>query len=136
MIDILPTLLEACGLTTDQDIQGRSLLPLCSSEDAPDLRERVVLSETHQGVVSILEGRYKYIFYPRQNREELYDLEKDPKEKVNGIDLWPEVRDSFRKKREDLVILARNYGKRRSPEEKIVISDKDIERLHALGYLR
>src|SRR5205823_9380171 len=87
-VDLLPTLLDAVGLTAPSTLPGRSLLP-----GAPRLPDADVSSYFEamsamlnrgwaplQGVVA---GHEKYIDLPKP---ELYDLESDPKEESNLVD--------------------------------------------------
>jgi|GEM_PF-758935 len=138
MIDILPTVLEACGMRQPQGIQGKSLLPLCSAEDDHGFKERAIFSESRiaQSIVSIVQDDYKYIYSPGQKGEELFNLARDPQEKFNGVQAWPGIRDLFRQIWEEFRVQAKNFNKGRPSRERIVLGDKEIERLRALGYLR
>ncbi|MDH7568760.1 MAG: sulfatase [Armatimonadota bacterium] len=104
-VDILPTLLEACGLEVPGNLAGRSFLPLLKGE--PYSPREVLFAEktyhdTYDPTRALRTARYKYIRYfevcifpdlrlatiPRthyfkewglRNRvEELYDLQSDP----------------------------------------------------------
>lgn len=86
--DLAPTLLEAAGTTLRHEVDGRSLLPLCSGETG-DWREDL-MCETHGFVEPhlgrlLVTDRYKYVFN-KGAEDELYDLEGDPYELVNLVD--------------------------------------------------
>ena len=85
-VDIMPTILQILGLTVPDEIQGKSFIPLLTSES--QAQERLAYSETyypryHYGwseLKSLRSLQYKYIRAPRP---ELYDLTLDPGERRN-----------------------------------------------------
>lgn len=96
--DIVPTLLELCGLETEPQIQGRSFARLLTGSSGDDHRD-YVYSEFYNSNLNhcepkaygtmIFDGRYKLIRFHYQNpcagllAGELYDLKTDPTETVN-----------------------------------------------------
>jgi len=112
-VDILPTLLEACGIDVPPRCQGRSFLPLLAG-GAYEPRDMVfsekTFHDTYDPTRCIRTDRYKYIRYfevnifqdlrlatitrrdyfkddwRRKTIEELYDLENDPDEMHNVVD--------------------------------------------------
>jgi len=92
IIDIAPTLLELEGLSVDQKMSGKSLLPLMNGVHEPD--ERVTLSEGRD-TRAILTGKWHFIERRGDAQEitvggetttvpnELYDLDDDPGETHN-----------------------------------------------------
>ncbi len=83
-IDVLPTILEACGLTPPAEVKldGRSLWPLVKG-DHPEWPDRTLFFQWHRGDVpeaynncAAVTQRHKLV-----NGRELYDLEADPGEK-------------------------------------------------------
>jgi arylsulfatase A-like enzyme len=110
-VDVLPTLLEACGMDVPERIQGRSFLPLLTGDEY-ELNEAVYAEKTfhdcYDPMRCIRTRRYKYIRYfeksalhrvpgdiifrgaslelgrlGRDAEEELFDLAADPDEKHN-----------------------------------------------------
>lgn len=82
-MDIFPTLCELCGLEKPAGLEGASLLPLIDGKDRGT--ERIALSENFRGGWAsrmIRKGRYKYSYF-HEDREHLFDLEKDPEERTN-----------------------------------------------------
>lgn len=76
LIDLLPTLRDAAGLSRDSALPGRSLFE--------DVGERAVVSEYHaqgmlEGGFMIKRGRYKYCYYVG-DKSQLFDVEDDPLE--------------------------------------------------------
>ena len=106
-IDLMPTLLEACGLQPPQNVRldGRSLLPLLRGEQGDWPRRNIVI-QSHRGDrpvryhhFMIRDRRWKLLHasgfhresFEGQPRFELYDLLHDPGERMNLIDEEPQV---------------------------------------------
>ncbi len=95
LVDLPPTLLDACGIAPDDDMDGRSILPLVGGGDdgRPDLAY-VEFCDRHVGR-AIRTTRWKYSVINRDSRsrndarsdhyveEYLYDLKHDPHEQAN-----------------------------------------------------
>jgi arylsulfatase A-like enzyme/Tfp pilus assembly protein PilF len=85
LIDVFPTILEIVGLGAPDDIDGRSLVPLMKGED---LRGELCYFESLYPYLAyrwsplrgVRSGHWKFILAPE---EELYDVDRDPKEKEN-----------------------------------------------------
>ena len=94
-LDVAPTLLEAAGLQSNAEIQGRSLVPVLKNE-AREWRASFLIeyfTDTvyprirNMGYAAVRTTRHKYIQYRElQGMDELYDLDKDPYEETNIID--------------------------------------------------
>lgn len=87
-LDVAPTILDAAGLRFQDEVDGASLIPLCTGQDS-EWREAVMCEthghgEEHIGRLVVTE-RYKYVAN-RGQMDELYDLDEDPYEMVNLID--------------------------------------------------
>lgn len=98
LIDLIPTVLEGLGITTSSRLQGRSLFPLIRGEQVGP--EPIIYARGLNNKSIRVEDRYKYIRYllePEKlpphvtGREELYDLEKDPRENQNLAAQRPEI---------------------------------------------
>jgi arylsulfatase len=85
--DILPTFLEAAGTSANRPIDGRSLLTLLRDEGRGwrewiDLEHNICYSpENHWNALT--DARWKYIYHARDGEEQLFDLDKDPRELHN-----------------------------------------------------
>jgi arylsulfatase A-like enzyme len=75
-IDLWPTLMDVCGLPSNPDWQGRSLLGGEADEE-----RRAYFSR--RGNIGVREGKYKYIWDYEAQRDLLFDLELDPGERDN-----------------------------------------------------
>lgn len=142
-VDILPTILEAAGLTAPP-VEGVSLAsPPSDREIVGDASwEDRLRRET---MLSVRRGNYKYIvviaFEPFEElslqtviREELYDLSSDPKEEHNLIEDPPVSLVPFRERLTTYMSAAKLY--RAGHEGGTIAIDDDTRRsLEALGYV-
>ncbi|MFT4863168.1 MAG: N-acetylglucosamine-6-sulfatase [Pseudohongiellaceae bacterium] len=93
-IDIAPTILEAAGLSMPSHMQGASFIPLMDREEVP-WRDRIFYEYYWEmdfpqtpTMFGIRTERYKYIRYHGiWDTNEFYDLEEDPNEMQNLIDV-------------------------------------------------
>jgi arylsulfatase A-like enzyme len=77
LIDLYPTLIDACGLPPRDELAGRSLMPLLG--DPGKETGRMVLTTFDAGNLALTGKRWRYIRY-REGEEELYDIRDDPRE--------------------------------------------------------
>ena len=80
LLDLYPTLIDLCGLSSRNDLEGISLLPQLRDAAAP--RERPAITTHNQGNHGIRSERWRYIRYA-DGTEELYDMVHDPNEWTN-----------------------------------------------------
>jgi len=156
LIDVMPTILDELKIDySDYFLEGENLLDLVRDEKKNKTRdERMFISDLGSNIennhipkrVAINQGQYKFIineqysasdlsyflFPPPQLAEiEVYDLEKDPDEKIN-----------LASKRQDLVkrlsdfMLVHYKQRRKGGARKVKISDEIRKQLKALGYIR
>ncbi|GMV22498.1 MAG: hypothetical protein AMXMBFR57_24470 [Acidimicrobiia bacterium] len=130
-IDLMPTLLATAGLATPAGLPGRDLTPLLAGTGtiAPQgIYAEALYARYHFGwseLTSLTDERYRYIRAPR---EELYDLEQDPDERVN---LAPERSSVTAALRSALTTLTAGAAIT-APS---AVSEADRQRLAALGYV-
>lgn len=82
--DIMPTILEACGATIPETVDGHSLLGICRGE-RDSIRpfvhgEHSTCYHPDQEMQYLTDGHWKYIWLPRRGEEQLFNLDKDPYE--------------------------------------------------------
>lgn len=92
--DIMPTLLALAGVETPPTVDGASLLPLLQAP-APAWRryihgEHCTCYSPEQEMQYVTDGRRKYIWLPRLNREQFFNLQADPGETTDLVGA-PEV---------------------------------------------
>jgi arylsulfatase A-like enzyme len=84
-LDLMPTFLDYAGIAAPASLEGRSLRPLVEGKVVP-WREFVVAETFEPEARMIRTGRYKYILFAQgENREQFFDLEKDPGELNNLV---------------------------------------------------
>jgi arylsulfatase len=148
-LDIMPTVLQICGLSGPEDCDGRSLVPFLQGKDSPELPS---VTETHYRDVHLLAYRHqneKVIYDLGRDHAWLYDLRQDPGERNDllpdtvSVEPSPEERDHPGRLREQRLrrdLLALLDLQQMS---ELYMTDKDIkeidaetrQRLKALGYV-
>ncbi len=85
--DIMPTFLELAGLPVPRPMDGVSLVATLRGSPA---RLRATLHVEHantygpdQAFHALTDGRYKYVWRPADGTEQLFDLDRDPREEHN-----------------------------------------------------
>ncbi|MCK5803391.1 MAG: arylsulfatase, partial [Lentisphaeria bacterium] len=79
LMDVLPTLCEAAGVSVPDSVEGRSVLPFQRGE-TPAWRE-YIHGEHASGQCSnhwIVDGNWKYAWFSQPGMEQLFDLQNDP----------------------------------------------------------
>lgn len=86
-IDLAPTILSAVGIPAPETMQGRDMAPLYLSQDKPQWRkeffyEHPCISNADRIPESeaLVRKDWKYIYWPMQQVEQLFDLKNDPRE--------------------------------------------------------
>lgn len=92
-VSLMPTMLQAAGLSVPGHLCGRSLVPQLKTgqelEPSPVIASTLPDETTDAHKVAWLEGSRKLIWSPDTNAFELYDLRTDPNEKNNLADAQP-----------------------------------------------
>jgi N-acetylglucosamine-6-sulfatase len=120
-IDIAPTMMELAGAPVPTTMEGRSVLAALRGDPVTWEGEMVYeyyweYGFPHTPTTLALRGdRYKFIYYPGVwDTQELYDLERDPKERHNLIDA-PEHQDRIRAMRTRLWDVLEQAGAMSTP---------------------
>ncbi len=133
--DILPTLLDYCGVTGHPDIQGVSLRPLIEGE-----REDLELEAFTETLAPYLHFRWSPLegiragdyFYISAEPEELYNIKNDPKEIV---DLAEKDEKTLKRMRR---LFEQHQKAIQHPEElnsRAKLDSETMDKLNALGYI-
>ena len=97
-IDIVPTILDVLVLNIPDWMEGESLRKAMEEnyisskpKFSMDLSTNNINGSIKEGSIAVMQDRYKFIYYIKDNRGELYDLAKDKKENNNLADLKPDI---------------------------------------------
>jgi choline-sulfatase len=130
-IDLVPTILDLAAAPARPELHGRSLRPLLDGTGTiPDtgIYSEALYSRYHFGwseLYGLTDARYRFIRAPR---DELYDIERDPRESASIAAERPQVRQAMRTALETLIANT-PIG---APQ---AVTDEDRQRLAALGYV-
>jgi choline-sulfatase len=130
-IDLVPTVLDLAGAPPRPGLHGRSLRPLLDGTGNiadTGIYSEALYSRYHFGwseLYGLTDARYRLIRAPR---DELYDMERDPKESTSIAAERPQVRQAMRTAVETLIANT-PLG---APS---AVTDEDRQRLAALGYV-
>ncbi|MBB6733633.1 sulfatase [Cohnella zeiphila] len=111
LLDVLPTCLDACGLSYPEApfaLPGASLF----AEGAERDREHQICSfgEGKDRWVMARDRRYKYVYFYNRGTEQLFDMERDPQELHNLIGSGGEPLDAIRRLRIKAIDYERQWG--------------------------
>ncbi len=87
LVDVAPTLLDLAGVSAPEEFVGRSLRG--ALEGRPEAGQYPVFIEGRSNVFLIRDGRWSYVTWPEQSREELYDMAVDPAQTRNLARMHP-----------------------------------------------
>ena len=130
-IDIVPTILDLAGAPPRPGLQGRSLRKLLEGTGTisdTGIYSEALYSRYHFGwseLYGLTDARYRLIRAPR---DELYDIERDPKESTSIAAERPQVRQAMRTALETLIANT-------TIAAPSAVTDEDRQRLAALGYV-
>ncbi len=133
--DVFPTILDLAGVSSEQETQGRSLLPSMfrpgRGEDAAAYAESMApnIQFGWSPLYVLRTTRYKYIDSPKA---ELFDIAADPGETANLVSGRADVARKMKAELDGLI----ERTSRGAPSPQAANLDKDtMERLTALGYV-
>jgi arylsulfatase A-like enzyme/tetratricopeptide (TPR) repeat protein len=130
-VDLVPTILNLAKAPLPGNLRGRSLTPLLDRDGI--IANQLIYSESLYGfyhfgwaeLTSLTDGRYRYIHAPK---EELYDLDTDPKEQRNLVDTDVKMVEAFRKG-------MKTFAAPATPKRIEMPNDEDRERYEMFGYV-
>lgn len=147
LLDLAPTILDMFKIEKPKAFLGNSLLPLVRRRRRAKARNAEAISETsdidvtmkqpsmpsklqldaNRRIISLRTGKWKYI-YTKGKRDELYDLENNPEETQNIIDIKPEIAAELRAK----IMAHIEFEDKSTPSEEEIIKEK-VRRLKGSG---
>jgi arylsulfatase A-like enzyme len=132
-LDIMPTILSLAGVSSDLKMEGVSLFQdgLRVEDNLPVYAESV-LEGTEKKALRTSE--WKLIFHPAYGKYELYDLSRDPEESDDVSSENKEVLEGLQKQL--FTWMQRMDTEKIVKKDKKKLTDKEIEALKALGYLK
>jgi len=139
LVDVAPTVLDALGVPAPPTFEGRSLLDAARGIEAAEAEAWAETEHTIDGTRKIAVRRgasgEKAIFTLRESdfEIELFDLERDPREKERLDALGSREALESRLAAYVAEADARRGGKKRPPVE---LDPEDLERLRSLGYVK
>jgi arylsulfatase A-like enzyme len=142
-LDVLPTVVDLLGVALDDEMAGRSLLPVMLGDEVE--HRMVMAGENRRGTarIALRDGRYKYIAAiekgppahampgPPVPRVQLYDLESDPGETTNLARKRPDL---AKPRARQLANWFNELGGQPVEVKTRELDEKLRERLKALGY--
>jgi arylsulfatase A-like enzyme len=145
LIDLAPTLLELAGVehAEDEPMNGRSLVPVLEGREPVDPTEPIFLFRQHyergfdSGVpvageqYGVRLGDWKLILGPEEGTRQLFDVARDPRERRDLAAEQPERAAELEER-----IAAWRAQHTRVEAAPDAISQEDLERLRALGYVQ
>ena len=139
LIDVVPTVLDLCGIEPDDTFQGESLTPYFLNPSLTQQRfafsENMLYTEDKK---SIQNEKYKLIYFTVSNKYEFYDLEKDPQEQRNIFFQDDTMVQQLRKKLLGWNEENKEVSKRVLKGEQVmpaIINQETKEALKSLGYI-
>jgi arylsulfatase A-like enzyme len=128
-VDFAPMMMDAAGLKTPADMQGKSFLPLLKGEKPKDWRTSMYYRYYHypmhhqvQPHYGLRTERYKLIFYNKITQWELFDLEKDPYE-LKNVYADPANADTVKKLKDEMYRLKKELKDENQFEDKLPKDD-------------
>jgi len=134
LMDVAPTLLSLAGLgapTTTVGQASRDLSPLLAAATASQVPELLAFADLHGQLAAVRTADHKLVEDRRTGARELYDLRRDPRERVDLARSSPQLQ-LLRASLEDWQRFCRRLA---ADTELHELDEEQIRALRALGYL-
>ncbi len=131
-IDVAPTLLRLAGLEPPPHYEGADLAPIWRGDEQG---ERIVIAEK-RCCRALVAANWKYAVVLETGEETLFDLDTDPGEQTNLIESRPEMATQMRELAAQWDIQLEKRRSEIAQGVEVTLSEDEIKRLRALGYLQ
>jgi arylsulfatase A-like enzyme len=142
LVDVLPTLREAAGLAPDPRNEGRSLLGLVGGGAGPEWEERALFAHLlerrpagDRETVAAVQGDWKLVVVRPPGDRRLFDLRRDPGERVDRAAAEPAVAARLAARLDRFERTAPRYAAGAAPVP-VPLDREAEENLRALGYVQ
>ncbi len=139
LVDIKPTILNIVGIKQSEIYQGKDLISQITKEDSlyqqKGSREEI-FSEGGRNLRCIITSTNWKLISKKAKRKiklELYNLEQDPQEKHNVVNLYPEIAKNLQKR---LTTKFKEFKKQKLKPGKATIDAETKRELKSLGYIQ
>ncbi len=127
--DVLPTFLDVADVEQPSQMDGSSIIPLISDNDAT-WREYIDLEHSraywHTNYwMALTDGKMKYVWFRTSGEEQLFDLEKDPYEK-RELSKDKKYNNTLSKMRDAMVEHLSVRGEEWVKDGELILSDKSV----------
>ncbi len=107
LLDVFPTICDLAGVAIPDTVEGKSLRPVIIGKEK---KVRDVMFGAYRDLQRMAcDNRWKLIYYPKANRTQLFDLEKDPDE-TSDLSADPKCADKLYELRAKLTALQQEVG--------------------------
>jgi len=131
-IDVAPTVLRLAGVEAPLHYEGTDLAPIWREEETEG---RIVIAEKRCCRVLVV-GKWEYAVILETGEDTLFDVDTDPGETTNLIDVMPEMAAQMRELASEWdAELARRRGEIAQGVE-VTLTEEETRRLRALGYVQ
>jgi arylsulfatase A-like enzyme len=141
LIDLMPTVVDILGVTIEEPIDGKSLVPVMDGIESDDRiafaslvkdgpRRVAVRGAGFKFIETIGPGRSGYPLTPPPTPRQLYDLTADPRESENLAASRPEILEAMR----EMLVLKKSSYEISSDPARPLDAHGLRERLRSLGY--
>lgn len=137
LVDIMPTIFDVLDIDANMYMQGDSLLPAINKKDlnlscysTHNIKENFTFE-------SIRTKEYSYIFknWPKHTYQHLYDISKDPNEKLDIRKNKPEIVNKLIMSLSRMKTICKKLNTQKSSKE-VLPDPETIKKLKTLGYLQ
>ena len=122
--DVMPTILECCGVEPPEGMTGESVLKAVRGEPWREFfhGEHSPCYDPSEAMQFLTDGKEKYIWFPITGNEQFFDMVKD-REELHDLAKKPECADKVAQWRQRLIELLGKRGDGFSDGEKLIVRE-------------